>query len=205
MHLTWLGQTCVKLQTKHLDEDTTILFNPYRPAKGEFPRSFAPNIALFSHGQNNSATLSQNPFIIDTLGEFDIKNNMINAWGGIDGGIIYKVTSENMHVVHLGNMTKKINSETLDSFGKIDILLIPVGGKPHYLDIEEVTTIITETEPRIVIPIGYQCDSDPEAAPLEKFIKEIGLKPVVTDKKIIIKPKDLPQEEMQLMVLEKNI
>ena len=45
---------------------------------------------------------------------------------------------------------------------------------------------------------------DPKAKPVSDFIKELGLKPEVTDKKIIIKAKDLPQEETKLYILEKN-
>jgi hypothetical protein len=37
------------------------------------------------------------------------------------------------------------------------------------------------------------------------FIKELGLKPEITDKKVIVKKKDLPQEDMKLYLLEKNI
>jgi hypothetical protein len=53
--------------------------------------------------------------------------------------------------------------------------------------------------------MGYASDSDPEVKPVEDFIKASGLKATVTDKKVILKAKDLPQEETQLMVLEKNI
>jgi L-ascorbate metabolism protein UlaG (beta-lactamase superfamily) len=102
-------------------------------------------------------------------------------------------------------MTKKINTDKLESLGKVDVLFIPVGGKPNYLELEEAIALVSEIEPRIVIPIGYECDSDPKSSPLDIFLKEIGLKPALTDKKIILKSKDLPQEEMQLMVLEKNI
>ena len=39
---------------------------------------------------------------------------------------------------------------------------------------------------------------------MEDFMKELGLKPDTIEKKVIIKKKDLPQEEMKLIVLEKN-
>jgi L-ascorbate metabolism protein UlaG (beta-lactamase superfamily) len=204
MHLTWLGQTCVKLQTKPLNEEVVIIIDPYKPTKGEFPRSFSPHIALFSKGQDETTTLSGEPFIIDTLGEFDIKNNIVTTWGGTDGSIIFKVNSESLNVAHIGPMSKPLSEETIEALGKVDILLISVGGNKKYLEPAAAAQMVTSIEPRIVIPIGYECDTDPTAEPLSAFIKEIGLKPETTDKKLIIKPKDLPQEDMKLFILEKT-
>lgn len=202
MHITWLGQTCLKLQTKHLDEDVTILIDAYRPAKGDFPRSFSPNVALFSHGSENAATLSQNPFVLDTLGECEIKGAMITAWPADNGNIIFKINAENIALAHLGKMKKKMEIAELEKLGNIDILCLPVGGG-EYLTPEEAADLVTALEPRIVIPLGYKCDTDPATAPVNAFIKELGLKPEVMDKKVIIKKKDLPQEETKLYVLEK--
>ncbi|HLD61042.1 MAG TPA: MBL fold metallo-hydrolase [Patescibacteria group bacterium] len=205
MHLSWLGQTCVKLQTKNMDEDVTILIDAYKPAKGDFPRSFSPTVALFSHGQENAATLSQNPFVLDTLGECEIKNVMITAWPTNAENIVYKINAEGLALVHLGRMHKKAELSELEKIGNIDILFIPVGNGSAYLSAEDAADLTTALEPRIVIPIAYQCDTDPAAKPVSEFTKELGLKPEVTDKKIIIKKKDLPQEETKLFILEKSI
>jgi L-ascorbate metabolism protein UlaG (beta-lactamase superfamily) len=204
MHLSWLGQTCIKLQTKNNDTEATILFDAYKPKKGDFPRSLAADIALFSKGQENALTISQEPFTIDTLGEFDIKGSMVTTWGTPEGVVCYKVTTEGVHVLHLGRIKTKISAEIIESVGKVDVLLIPVGGGENYLSASDAASIITELEPRIVIPIAYQSDNDPDAASVESFIKEVGLKPEVTDKKIILKQKDLPVEETKLMILEKQ-
>jgi L-ascorbate metabolism protein UlaG (beta-lactamase superfamily) len=202
MHLSWLGQTCIKLQTKNNDVEATILFDAYRPKTGEFPRSLAADIVLFSNGQENALTISQEPFTIDTLGEFDIKGCMVTTWCTPDGIICYKVTSEGIHLLHLGRIKTKISSEIIEGVGKVDVLIVPVGGG-NYLSASDAASIITELEPRIVIPMAYQSDNDPDAADVTAFIKAVGLKPEITDKKIILKQKDLPVEETKLMILEK--
>ena len=204
MHLQWLGQTCVKLQTKNLDEDVTILIDPYRPAKGEFPRSFSPQIALFSHGTTDAVTLSQDPFVLSTLGECETKNVMIYALPSPTGQVIFKLNAEGLNIVHLGALTAKIDNGELAKIGSVDILFIPVGGGKNYLSPEDAAAMVTTLEPRIVVPMAYQCDTDPGAEPITQFIKEMGLKPDTTDKKIIVKQKDLPQDETKLFVLEKN-
>lgn len=205
MHLSWLGQTCLKLQTKQMDEDVVVLFDPYKPEKGDFPRSFSPSVALYSHREDNSATLSQDPFIISTLGEFDIKGVLISAWPGPNETVIFKVAAEGMSLVHIGAIHEQLSADLVEKLGKIDVLALAVGGEKKYLTPSAAAEVINELEPRIVIPMGYQSDSDPEVKPIEDFIKASGLKATLTDKKVILKAKDLPQEDMQLMVLEKNI
>jgi len=203
MHISWLGQTCIKLQTKNQDEDVTIIINPYKPEKGNFPRSLAPQIGLYTNRQKGSITLSQNPFIVDTLGELEVKKIMVYALPGPDE-IIFKLGTEDMNIVFLGGISKSIDGKVLEKIGTPDILFVPVGGKP-YLEAKEAADLVTSMEPKIIIPIGYKCDTDPSVKPLELFLKEIGLKPETTDKKVIIKLKDLPTEETRLIILDKNI
>ena len=205
MHISWLGQTCVKIQTKNLDEDVITLIDAYKPEKGDFPRSFSPHIALFSHGNKNTATLSQNPFILDTVGECEIKNTGVYSFpGGGENNLIFKIAAEGLLVVHLGKITKKIDDALLEKIGDPDILILPVGGKGEYLTPEEATQVVSMIEPRIVIPIGYQCDTENNVLPVSDFIKASGLRIDGTDKKLIIKKKDLPAEDTKLVILEKN-
>jgi L-ascorbate metabolism protein UlaG (beta-lactamase superfamily) len=203
MHITWHGQTCIKLQTKYLDEDITLITDPYKPSTGDFPRSFSPNITLFSRGQDSSVTLSQEPFIIDTLGEFDIKDIMITSLPGAEESIVFKLVAEGINIAFLGHLKSKLSAESIESLGKVDVLFVPVGGNGTYLDAAGATELVTAIEPRLIIPIASQCDSDPKAQPVTAFVKEIGLKTETSDKKLILKAKDLPQEEMKLVILEK--
>lgn len=205
MHISWLGQTCVRLQTRFKDEDVVTVIDAYRPEVGEFPRSLSPQIALFTSGEENSITLSQNPFMMSTLGECEKKEVMITAFPSLNGNIIFKIMAEQLSVVHLGRLNKKPELSELEKIGTIDILLVPVGNGQEYLTAEDANNLVTALEPRIVIPIAYRCDSDPKALPVSDFIKESGMKPDTTDKKIIIKKKDLPADETKLIILEKNV
>ncbi len=203
MHITWLGQTAIKIQTKHIDEDITTLIDPYRPKNGEFPRSLSAHIALFSKGSDGATTLTSDPFCIDTLGEFDTKGLFINGLAGPDGITMFKISVEGITLVHTGALRQKLSDEAIGSLGKIDVLLIPVGGNDLYLSPADAAHLVTALEPRIIIPIGHACDSDQTVQTIESFIKELGIKPEITDKKVIIKAKDLPADETKLYILEK--
>jgi L-ascorbate metabolism protein UlaG (beta-lactamase superfamily) len=204
MHISWLGQTTIKLQTKNQDKDVVILIDAYKPKKGEFPRNFSPDIALFSHGLEETATMSADTFTVSSLGEMEVKNLMIYAIPGVESGVIYKLNGEGLNIVHLGRLKKVPADEYMEKIMGPDILFIPVGGGISYLDAKTAAELANTLEPRIIIPIAYNCDTDPEAAPLTAFIKELGLKAEATEKKLIIKKKDLPQEETKLIVLEKE-
>lgn len=204
MHISWLGQTCIKLQTKNQDKDVIILIDAYKPKKGDFPRNFSPDIALFSQGQDNSSTISPDTFVVDSLGEMEVKNVMIYSLPGFEGSVIYKLNAENLNMVHLGRLKKPLENSEMEKIMSPDILFIPVGGGESYLDAKTAAELANTLEARIIIPIAYNCDTDPDATPITAFIKELGLKPEVTEKKLIIKKKDLPQEETKLMVLEKE-
>ena len=205
MHISWLGQTCVKLQTKYVDQEVTVIIDAYKPKAGDFPRSFTPTMALFSKGTENAATLSGDPFIMDTLGEAELKEAMVTAFPSEGGNIVFKINAEQMNIVHLGQLSKKPELAELEKIGSIDVLFVPVGNGKNYISLDDAASLVTALEPRIVIPIAYQCDTDKDAKPVSDFLKEFGLKPEITDKKIILKKKDLPQEDMKLYVLEKNV
>lgn len=205
MHINWLGQTCVKLQTKNLkDEDIVIIIDPYKPEKGDFPRNFSPDVVLYSKTAKDSVTISDSAFTIETLGEYEVKDNMIYAIAANNQEMVFKISAEGMNIVHLGTIKEKISESVIEKLGTPDILFLPVGNGEKSLDPKKAREAVSILEPRVIIPIAYQCDTDPNAMPLENFLKEIGIKPETTDKKIIIKKKDLPQEDTKIFVLEKN-
>lgn len=204
MHISWLGSTGIKIQTKPQNDDVTVLIDAYKPSVGSSVRNLAANIALFTRGQDDTITLSGDPYILPHPGECEIKGVLLTAApGNEEGSVIIRIDSEGLSLAHLGLMNKTPNNDALEAIGSVDILCIPVGGERGY-DPETAIKVINLIEPRVVIPIGFQSDNDPNALPVEKFLKEMGIPTEKPEKKIIIKKKDLPTEDMKVMVLEKE-
>ncbi len=204
MHISWLGQTAIKIQVKPFDKDVTVIIDPYKPDKGSFPRSLAPDIGLYTRGQKDSITLSGNPFILDTPGECETKGVLITAVQGEKASDVkIRVDAEQLSVGHLGFANKQLTEEELEVLADVDILLVPIGGKNCY-DAEAATKAVSSIEPKIIIPIAYKSDNDPEANPVGDFLKEMGVPAQTPEKKFIIKKKNLPTEETQVVVLEKE-
>lgn len=62
MHISWLGGTSIKIQTKYADSDVTVLIDPYKYDKGAFPRSLTADVVLLTRGSEELITLSGDPF-----------------------------------------------------------------------------------------------------------------------------------------------
>lgn len=205
MHISWLGNTAVRIQVKPFDKDVDIVVDAYRPKTGEFPRNLSTDIGLFTRGAENSITLSGNPFILDTPGECETKGVLITAvQGHEDGQIMFRLDVEHLGLAHLGLADKQLTDQQLETLGDVDILLVPVGGKNCY-DAETAAKAVNAIEPRVVIPIAYKSDNNPDMESVEKFLKEMGVAgKIQAEKKTIIKNKSLPTEETQVILLSKE-
>jgi L-ascorbate metabolism protein UlaG (beta-lactamase superfamily) len=212
MHLTYLGHSCFKIQDKITADGVTVLTDPYDKSVGLRAPSLEADIVTISHDHadhNNKSAVRGETFIIDSAGEYDVKGVLIE---GIDSfhdekngaergrNIIYRITIDDVSIVHLGDLGHILDSKQLEHLAGADILLVPVGGK-YTLDGKKAVEVVSQIEPRIVIPMHYKTEGVKlEIDGVEKFIKELGLKPRTEDK-LKISKKELPAEEMELVIL----
>lgn len=213
MIITWLGQSAFKLQDKIGSDGVTVVTDPYGKECGLKMPNFEADIITVSHNHddhNNVEALRGTPFIIDCAGEYDTKGILIE---GIDsyhdeeegklrgGNIIYRIEIDDISIVHLGDLGHVLSNEQLEKLVGVDILLIPVGGK-HTLDAKKAVEVISQVEPRIVIPMHYKIEglAYDDFDSIEKFVKELGIE-ASSEEKLKISKKDLPQEEMELVIL----
>ncbi len=216
MIITWQGHSCFKLQDKVGTDGVTVVTDPFSKEIGLKAELKVPNfeadIVTVSHqhaDHNNVEALRGNPFVVDCAGEYDFKGVLIE---GIDsyhdekegaergGNIIYRIEIDDISVTHLGDLGHVLNDAQIEKLAGTDILLIPVGG-PKALDAKKAVEVISQIEPRIVIPMHYKTkDSKLELDSVEKFVKEIGLTPTY-EEKLKISKKDLPSEDMELVIL----
>lgn len=212
MYITWLGQSCFKLQDKIGPDGVLLVMDPYSDEIGlKMPR-FEADIMTVSHDHydhNNTGAIRGNPLVINGAGEYEAKGIFIEgveAWHDDKNGqergqnIIYRVEMEDISVTHLGDLGHILDSKQLEKLEGTDILLIPVGGK-YTINAAKAVEVVSQLEPRIVIPMHYKVPGlKVDIEGVEKFIKELGLKPR-TEEKLKISKKDLPQEDMELVVL----
>jgi len=213
MIITWLGHSAFKLQDKIGSDGVTLVTDPYDKGIGLKMPNLEADIVTVSHDHhdhNNVGALRGNPFVIDCAGEYDFKGVLVE---GIDSyhdeeegklrgpNTIYRIEIDDISIVHLGDLGHVLDNSQLEKLVGTDILLIPVGGK-YTLDAHKAVEVISQIEPRIVIPMHYQTEglTVDGLDSVEKFIKELGIEPS-REEKLKITKKELPQEDMELVIL----
>jgi L-ascorbate metabolism protein UlaG (beta-lactamase superfamily) len=212
MIITWQGHSCFKIQDKIGPDGVTVVTDPFNKETGLKVPNFEADIVTVSHDHkdhNNVDALRGTPFVISCAGEYDFKGVLIE---GIDsfhdekngeergGNIMYRIEIDDISVAHLGDLGDVLDNSQLEKLVGTDVLLIPVGGK-YTLDAKKAVEVISQIEPRIVIPMHYKTkDIKYDLDSIDKFIKEIGLTPTY-EEKLKISKKDLPQEDMELVIL----
>lgn len=212
MIITWIGHSCFKIQDKTGNDGITIVTDPFDKATGLKPPAFEADIVTVSHDHhdhNNFSSLRGTPYIINTAGEYDVKGIPIygvesyhDASNGKERGmnIIYRFEIDNISVSHLGDLGHVLDNKQLEVLSGTDILLIPVGGK-YTIDAKTAVEVVAQIEPRIVIPMHYKTPGlKADVGSVDKFIKEMGVKPT-NEEKLKIAKKDLPAEDMELVIL----
>lgn len=208
MEIAYLGHSSFKI----IGKDLSVVSDPFDGGRVgiEMPR-VSTDVVTISHDHfdhNNKASVKGDFVCFDTPGEYEIKGAEITGIesdhddrGGAERGkntiFIYQI--DGIHVCHLGDLGCGLSSEQLEKMDGIDILLIPVGGKVT-IDAKAAAKVISEIEPKIVIPMHFRVGKMTELDTLDKFIDAIGKTPKKTDR-LKVQKKDLP-EEMEVVVLK---
>lgn len=209
MTITWYGHSCFRLESK----DISLLTDPFSSEIGLRPPKIKDDIVLVSHqhyDHNNTEGRPQESFLAEGPGEYEIKGVSIKGIQsfhdksqGRERGLntIYVIKMEDMILAHLGDFgEEKLSEEQVEKIGDIDILMIPVGGV-YTINFKEAVGVIHQVEPKIIIPMHYKIEGlkiDIDGP--EKFLKEMSLTPEKVEKSYKVQSKNLPAEEMKLVL-----
>lgn len=146
MKLTWLGHSCFLVETA---EGSAVL-DPYAP--GSVPGLRLPEVTadlvLCSHGHRDhgyreGVRLSGKKPLLSV--------STLDTWHDDRGGAlrgpntVHILEAEGLRLVHLGDLGHMLSEAQIAALGRVDLLLIPVGG--HY-------TIGPETAAELAKAIG---------------------------------------------------
>ena len=74
---------------------------------------------------------------------------------------IFCFEMDGMVVFHLGDLGHPLSAQQIKEIGKVDILLIPVGGN-FTIDAKVATEVCNKLAPRVVIPMHYRNERCPD-------------------------------------------
>ena len=217
MQIIWQGQALFQITSSQGKNNTTrIIIDPFSKEIGLRVPKLESEIVLVTHqhhDHNNANAVDGNPIIIDGPGEYESRGIFMkgiqsfhdNSQGKERGlNTIYTITAEdNIRLCHLGDLGQaELSEEQLEAIGDIDVLMIPVGGV-YTISSKEAVKIISQIEPRIIIPMHYGVPKlKVKLEPVDKFLKAFGIKSLEPLKKLSIKKKDINPEEAKIITLE---
>jgi len=156
MKLTWYGHSCFLVETA----EGSAVFDPYSP--GSVPGLSLPPLtadAVFcshghrDHGYAQGVRLSGRTF--------SAKVEQLDCFHDDRGGSlrgenrITVLEAEGLRLAHLGDLGHMLSPEQIEALGRIDLLLIPVGG--HYtIDAAVAAELVQALRPGITVPMHYR-------------------------------------------------
>ena len=200
MDITWLGHSCFRIKGRH----SAIVTDPYSPEVGYSLGKPAAQIVTISHqhpGHSYGEGVTGGPRPVKGPGEYEISGVLIigiatfhDADGGKKWGknTVYLMEIDEISVCHLGDLGHVLTGDQVEQLDNVDVLLLPVGGLST-IDAPKAAEVVRQLEPNVVVPMHYKTEAiKRELAPVDRFLKEMGLKEVTSQPKLSITRASLP-------------
>ena len=184
MDIHWLGHSCFRIKGK----EAVIITDPCHPDTGYSIGKLRADIVTVSHehpGHSYTEAMEDEFREIRRPGEYELKNVFItgsttfhDAMRGKERGkntaFVFEI--DGITVCHLGDIGHVPSEELKENISQIDILFLPVGGIST-IGSTTAAEIVRRFVPRIIIPMHYKTPLlSRELEPVDKFLKEMGVK-----------------------------
>jgi len=200
MDIGWLGHSCFRIKGRH----ATIITDPYSPELGYSLGKPAARIVTISHqhpGHSYIQGVGGDPRTISGPGEYEISGVLIigiatfhdDEKGNKRGkNTIYLMEVDGVSLCHLGDLGHVLTSEQAEQLDNVDVLLLPIGGVST-INAPMAAEVVRQLEPNVVVPMHYKTEAlKRELAPVERFLKEMGLKGITSEPKLSFTKASLP-------------
>ncbi len=212
MKIKYLGHSAFLITS---DTGLKIVTDPYEPnpslTYGEITES--ADVVTVSHGHtdhSNVAAVKGNPEIVRRVGRSRARGIEFNGVAGYHddvGGrmrgnnVMFCFELDGINVCHLGDLGHRLDDKRVAEIGRVDILLIPVGGF-FTIDAKAATEVCNQLKPRVIIPMHYRTEkSFPEISGVDEFIKGKNNVTQQDSSEVEFKAGELPATA-QIIVLE---
>jgi L-ascorbate metabolism protein UlaG (beta-lactamase superfamily) len=200
LDITYLGRGSIKVSGKQI----SLVSDP------EAGKKLNADVVIVTSPDVKAAAPGE-AMLIDGPGEYEVKNSLITGVPTqlhVDAegqrGTAYVVEVDSVRIGIVGNIAPGLNNEQLELLGGVDVLVVPVGGHGLTLDATAATELVSQVEPKYVIPVHYDdgvSKYDMPQEKLDKFLSEMGAAKAEPVPKFKLSDKDLPLETT-VVVLE---
>jgi len=209
--ISYHGLSCLSITAKPISGEVTLVTDPFDASVGIKPPKLSGDIVFSSqegaeHG--NTAEVAGSPFSIAMPGEYEVKGMMLDARVAPTKtnpkNMILRVAAGAMTLGFLGGLDRPLKDEEIELLEGVDMLVLPVGGN-NVMTAKIAAETVRTIEPRIVIPV-YMAEPGLKEAldPLSVFMTEMGPVPTEETTKYKMTKRQLPQEDMQLVLIKRS-
>ena len=209
MDISWLGHSCFRIR----GGNAIVITDPYSPDLGYSLGKPNAGIVTVSHnhpGHSYTQGIGGEPRLVTGPGEYEIGGVLIIGIGTFHDGeagrkrgknTAYLMEIDEISVCHLGDLGHVLTSEQVEELDNVDVLLLPVGGVST-INAPMAAEVVRQLEPKIVVPMHYKTSAlSRELEPVDKFLKEIGVRQVNPQPKLSLTRSSLP-DSMQVFLLD---
>lgn len=173
MKLTWCGHSCFLLESRV----GSVVFDPYAP--GSVPGLALPPLKADAVICSHEHADHFYPEGVELSGQKpDFKMQRFDCWhddvkGAKRGkNTMTLVEADGLRVLHMGDLGHMLSPSQLAAFGRVDVLLIPVGGF-YTIDAQQAAALAAEIAPSVTVPMHYRGDGFgyDVIAPVEEFLR----------------------------------
>jgi L-ascorbate metabolism protein UlaG (beta-lactamase superfamily) len=197
---SWFGQSCFLCEGQGI----RLVTDPPAAEVGYQLPQMAIDVATVSHGHfdhNNVKALRGAPAVINTPGVHEVKGLRVeglstfhdNVSGAQRGpNVVFVWEMDGVRVCHLGDLGHLLDGETLQDLGRIDLLLIPVGGI-YTVDAVTARQVVDQIQPRVVVPMHYQTPAlSIKLGGVDDFVRLFPLAQVRRDHELQVEQPGMP-------------
>lgn len=211
MKIKYLGHSSFQISSSSI-----LVMDPYNQKIGELPKDLTADVVTVSHqhfDHNFTEGVAGNPVVIDEPGEFSIKGFEIKGIqsfhdneGGTQRGenIIFKINAEGITICHMGDLVHILTAEQVQAIGKVDVLMIPVGGF-YTIDAPTAIQVIKQINPKIVLPMHYKPQNSAlqlQIEGVEKFNNLLGWKVIEQTGELEINDTKLSSNDQKIVLFK---
>ena len=200
MDISWLGHSCFRIKGSH----ATVITDPYPPPLGYSLGKHTAHIVTVSHqhpGHSYTQAIDGDPKLVTRPGEYEISGVLIigiatyhDGEGGKKSGknTVFLMEVDEISICHLGDLGHALTTGQVEKLDNVDVLLIPVGGVST-INAPVAAEVVRQLEPKVVVPMHYKTPAlNRELEPVERFLKEMGVKEVDPQPKLSFIKQNLP-------------
>lgn len=182
MNIKWYGHSCFLLTA---EDGTRILADPPAPETGFTVSGVECEAVTVSHGHFDHSYVQAaacDPVIIDGTDPVKVGSVTVTAFpafhdkeGGKRLGTVnmYMFDIDGIRVLHAGDIGALPTEEEAEKIGKVDVLLVPIGGR-YTIDYLEARAFANMLRPSVVIPMHYKTpESNVDIDDCESFVSTV--------------------------------